>query len=148
MDRLKKIGSFETDGIKYDVRGDGLYYLDTDAKKYIKIPEADITEGQAFNMSLAETQNTTAEVATQLSKWTAELLDEQAQLLKYDDIKSVRTYTGYPNIYQIECVELAKWSSNMWYVLSKVEPKVIDGSLTITSKDELKAQLPKYVPGE
>ena len=136
-------GSFETDGVKYEVRDDGLYKLDLSKRCWVFIPEEDKTEGEAFNMNFVEMESETKDVTLTINKWTAEILDEEAQTKGYDDIKSVRTYTGYPNIYQKECSDLAQWSSNTWLVLSKILPKVIDGSIAITSKEDLKAQLPK-----
>jgi len=139
----KPKGNFETDGVKYEVRDDGLYKLDTSIKTWVQIPVADQTDGEKFNVNFTEMQSEQKDVTVQINKWTAEILDEEAQTKGYDDIKSVRTYTGYPNIYQKECSELASWSSNTWLVLSKILPKVIDGSILITSKADLKAQLPK-----
>ena len=136
-------GNFETDGVKYEVRDDGLYKLDTAEKTWKLIPEADQTEGEKFNVNFTEMQSEQKDVTVQINKWTAEILDEQAKTKGYDDIKSVRTYTGYPNIYQKECSELAQWSSNTWLVLDKILPMIIDGSIAITSKEDLKAQLPK-----
>jgi len=145
MGKLQNIGSFESDGIKYDVRGDGIYKLDTNLKKYIKLQDDEITEAISFNANLEREKYNREKIVRQLAKWTDEILDEQAQALRYDDMKSAKSYTGYPNIYQKECVELAKWASSCWFVLEKIEPKVINGDLIIKSKEDLKAQLPKYV---
>jgi len=81
-----------------------------------------------------------------LSNWLKEILDETAQEYKYDNMLSVRSYTGYPNYFQKECVEMALWSSNNWYVLETIEEKVLNGSIEINSKEELKAQLPVFKP--
>jgi len=82
-----------------------------------------------------------------LSLWLKQILDDTAQSFKYDNMLSVRTYTGYPNIYQKECVEMAMWASNTWYVLESIEKQVLNGDISINNKTELKEQLPKFVPG-
>jgi hypothetical protein len=114
-------------------------------KEYQTHSEA-IAAGFGDEMEIIILEESYENTKVELSDWLKMILDEEAQIHKYDNMLSVRTYTGYPNYFQKECVELAMWSSNNWYVLETIEEKVLNGSLTITSKEELKAQLPAFVP--
>jgi len=111
----------------------------------IEMPEMD-----AINSKIQEL-NTEFEIQgtkDDLSDWLKEILDDVAKEYKYDNMLSVRTYTGYPNIFQKECVEMAMWASNSWYVLETIEEKVLNGDIEINTKEQLKEQLPAFVPSE
>jgi len=139
-------GGFKSNGVKFEVRDDGLYKLNKNKKMYEKIPDKNMTKSEKLSVNNIKKLAEEKDIKTQLGKWTSEILDEEAKARKYDNMKSVRTYTGYPNIYQKECVELALWSSNSWYVLETIEEKVLNGSIKINNKEELKAQLPAFNP--
>jgi len=77
-------------------------------------------------------------------KWMQEMMDEVAQQYGYDDMKSVRSYTGYDNYYRDECIRLAQWCSKCWVRASELEQEILDGDREFpASKEEVIELLPK-----
>jgi len=80
----------------------------------------------------------------QLNNYLVEIANDVAKEYGYDNIISARSYTGYPNMYQKECVKIAEWDANNWKILETIQEKVLSGDLVINSKEDLRAQLPEF----
>lgn len=123
-----------------------------DNKEFI-VFEVDITidEETFFDLlenhqSLAGDYSTVQNIVFQnrlkeLEYWIQEYLDQKAQEYGYDDIKSVRSYTGYVNKFQNECITIAQWCSDCWDVAIQGMNDIIAGTKPIPTKDELIASL-------
>jgi len=80
----------------------------------------------------------------ELEYWIQEYLDQKAQERGYDDIKSVRSYTGYTNKFQTECIDIAQWCSDCWDVSIQGMNDIINGTSPIPTQSELIASLPPF----
>jgi len=72
------------------------------------------------------------------------LLDAKAKEYRYDNMMSVRSYTGYQNAFQEEARKLAKWASDVWVVAGEIESDVVSGIREKPTVSELLEELPKY----
>ena len=82
-------------------------------------------------------------VAKDMSKIISNLLDAKAKEYGYDDIKSVRSYTGFDNIFKDECLIIATWGSDCWATAGQIRQDVEAGLRQLpNSPDELLAELP------
>ena len=80
----------------------------------------------------------------ELEYWIQEYLDQKAQEKGYDDIKSVRSYTGFTNKFQDECIVISQWCTDCWDVSITAINDIIAGNRTIPTKDELILELPAF----
>lgn len=71
-------------------------------------------------------------------------IDTQAQELRYDNMMSARSYTGYENPFQAEAQKLSVWASNCWVVAGQIEADVQGGVRDMPTIDEVLSELPIY----
>ena len=71
-------------------------------------------------------------------------IDDLARTKRYDNMMSVRSYTGFPNKFQKECMSMSIWASNCWGVVSDIEAAVMSGQRTIPTAQEVLGELPVY----
>lgn len=83
-------------------------------------------------------QNASVQLTAELNNY----LDEVAQSFRYDDMKSVRSYTGFDNPYQAEALVLAQWSTTCWVKAGEIEADVIIGDRLMPTLAEVIAELP------
>lgn len=69
-------------------------------------------------------------------------LDGIAQSFRYDDMKSVRSYTGFDNPYREESIALAQWSADCWLIAGQIEADVVSGTREIPTIEEVVSELP------
>lgn len=94
-----------------------------------------------------ELQNTFMKnAALALSSAINDHLDDTARLYRYDNIASARSYAGFENAFQGECVKLAQWSANCWVVADTVEAEVLAGDRAMPTVEEMIGLLPVYDP--
>jgi len=77
---------------------------------------------------------------------TAELnvyIDGIAKSFRYDDMKSVRSYTGFENPFREECTTLAQWSAQCWITAGTIEAAVVAGDRPMPSMAEVLEELPE-----
>lgn len=74
-----------------------------------------------------------------------QFLDKKARSLRYDDMKSVRSYAGYVNTFQAEATHIASWCSSVWAYVGQVEAQVLAQTRTLPTIEELINELPAYV---
>lgn len=94
------------------------------------------------------TQDASLRLLVQKARYSSavqKVLDRQARLLRYDDMKSVRSYAGYVNSYQTEATHIASWCSSVWSYVGQVEAQVLAQTRTLPTIEELLLELPKYV---
>ena len=87
----------------------------------------------------------TSNMGKDMANAIQELLDNTAQAYRYDDIKSVRSYTGFTGPFQEECTILAQWASACWVHAGVVESDVLQGIRAMPTIDEVLAELPQLV---
>ena len=80
----------------------------------------------------------------EMSKAIENLLDTTSQTYRYDDMKSVRSYTGFDNVFRDECIKLATWGSDCWVVAGQIEYDVLNGNRAMPTVEELINELPTY----
>lgn len=83
-------------------------------------------------------------VSKELENAISHVLDAKAVEYRYDDMKSVRSYTGFDNKFQAECINLATWGASCWEVVDQVEADVRAGLRGLPTVNELLAELPEY----
>ena len=71
------------------------------------------------------------------------LLDSKAQEFRYDDMKSVRSYTGFDNPFRAECITLATWGASCWIAAGQIEADVASGNRAMPTITELMAEMPQ-----
>ena len=71
-------------------------------------------------------------------------LDTTAQSLRYDNMISARSYTGYTNAFQTEAQALATWASECWVVAGQIEADVKNGDRAMPTVEDVLAELPVY----
>jgi len=81
---------------------------------------------------------------TEVNNAIQNLLDTTAQSLRYDNIMSARSYTGYVNPFQTEAQTLAVWAANCWVKAGQIEADVVAGPRAMPTVDEVLAELPVY----
>ena len=64
-------------------------------------------------------------------------LDLTTQYHDYNDIKSARSYTGFVNPFQEECLKLSTWSSDVWTEAISVMQNIKNGIESFPTHDEL-----------
>jgi len=100
------------------------------------------------NGGIVEPEFTDAEVATQqaqaITNAISQHLDKQAQVLRYDNMMSARSYAGYVNPFQAEATKLADWASDCWVKAGQIEADVQAGTIPMPTVDEAIAMLPVY----
>jgi hypothetical protein len=79
-----------------------------------------------------------------MNKAIQQHLDNKAKELRYDNMMSTRSYTGYENPYQDEAQKLAVWCSDCWAKAGEIEADVLAGNREMPTVDELIAELPVY----
>jgi len=70
------------------------------------------------------------------------VLTEKANEYRYDDMKSVRSYTGFDNPFKEQCITLATWSSLCWVKASEIEIDVMNGARQMPSVEQVLLELP------
>ena len=83
-------------------------------------------------------------VGTHLSMEIGDRLDSEAMRHRYDDMKSVRSYTGFENVFQTEAIALATWGSSCWEKAGLIEYEVQHGIRPMPTVAEVLAELPVY----
>jgi len=79
----------------------------------------------------------------EMKKWIQEYLDETSLSFGYDDIKSVRSYTGFSNPFQAECTDIARWCTECWTYTIQAFSDIQAGIRTFPStKTDLVNELP------
>lgn len=71
-------------------------------------------------------------------------IDDKAKEYRYDNMASVRSYTGFDNIFKEECLKLAAWGTSCWAVAGQIEYDVINGVRPMPTLEEVMAELPVY----
>jgi len=132
-----------------------IFFENIEGKEYICFKvDFLIDEGMAFDM-LEEHQSLQGDYTSvqdlvfqnrlkELEYWVQDYLDQKAQERGYDDIKSVRSYTGYTNKFQDECIAISQWCSDCWDVAIQGMNDIINGIKPIPTKDELITSLPQF----
>ena len=69
-------------------------------------------------------------------------LDLEAQTYGYDDIKSVRSWTGFANSVQAECITISNWCAACWDLVITISNDVKAGLRDIPTEAALIAELP------
>lgn len=60
----------------------------------------------------------------------------------FEDIKSVRSYTGFDSVYQEIALEIAKWSVDCWVKAEEIAEDVLAGNRDIPTLAEVIAEFP------
>lgn len=77
-----------------------------------------------------------------LSELISKVLDIKAKELGYDNIASVRSYTGFENVFKDECVKLSTWASSCWEVAGGIRVEVANGTREYPTIEESLDLLP------
>jgi hypothetical protein len=83
--------------------------------------------------------NASKDMTAKLNKY----IDGIARSYRYDDMKSVRSYCGFPNPFRDQCLVLAAWSAECWVVAGQIEAAVKSGERPMPSMEEVIAELPE-----
>jgi hypothetical protein len=67
------------------------------------------------------------------------LLDNKAKELRYDNMMSARSYTGFTNPFQVEAQTLAVWGANCWMKAGELEALGV-----LMTVEEVLAEMPIY----
>lgn len=108
--------------------------------------ERPLTAQEETEVGVAMAQNAAMTQLAAMSDAIQNLLDSQAQVYRYDNMMSVRSYTGYANPFQTESLNLADWASNCWATAGQIEYDVMNGLRPIPSIEGLLAEMPVFVP--
>lgn len=127
---------------KVEVIGDYLYItisVDVDEDEVFNI----IEQHQSLEGDYSALQDTIMENKfNELKYWVQEHLDLTAQYHDYDDIKSARSYTGFANPFQEECLKLSTWSSDVWTSAITVMQDIKNGLEPFPTHEELIQKIP------
>ena len=99
-----------------------------------------LSEFPEYGMEL--TNEIIANMGNDVSKAIQKLLDDTAKAHRYDDMKSVRSYTGFDNPFRDECIAMAKWAANCWIYAGELEASVRSGARSMPTIEEVLAELP------
>ena len=87
---------------------------------------------------------TAEQLQAEITSAIQSMLDAKAQSMRYDNMMSARSYTGYVNPYQAEAQSLAIWASNCWVKSGEIEAAVWDGTRVMPTVAEVLAEMPTY----
>ena len=73
-----------------------------------------------------------------------DLLDNVAHSKGYDNIMSVRSYTGYDNPFKTECVKISNWASSVWVYLWAMKNDVETNNKPLPDIEDVMNELPEY----
>jgi len=85
---------------------------------------------------------------TEIQEAVQSHVDALAQSKRYDNMMSVRSYTGFPNKFQRECMSMSIWAGDCWAVVTDIEVAVMLGQRAIPTVQEVLKELPKYLGRE
>lgn len=98
--------------------------------------------GYQMNFPVEVQQLMMSNASKELTAALNNYLNSVAQSLRYDDMKSVRSYTGFVNAYQEEAIALAQWSADCWIKAGQIEQEVLAGTRGMPTLAEVIAELP------
>ena len=87
------------------------------------------------------------EYATKIQRAVQSHLDKLAQSYRYDNMASVRGYTGFPNKFQRECMSMSIWAGDCWAKVEELEQKMKAGTISMPTIEEVIQVLPVYEGG-
>jgi len=141
---LKYTGLFgiKVDITEYDESNWLIVYADTDGEKVC----AAIEEHESYNMSFPDSLQSEmmANADKELTAGLNAYIDGVAQMYRYDDMKSARSYAGFENAFQAQALRLAQWSTDCWVKAGEIEQEVLAGSRDMPTLDEVIAEFPEY----
>jgi len=85
-----------------------------------------------------------ANMQTETTKQISALVDGVAKMHGYDDMKSVRSYTGFDNPFRDECLALATWGASCWAKAEEIRAEYEAGELDSVSVEYVMSQMPEY----
>ena len=103
------------------------------------VVEVDAAVVEEFETSFLKKQK------DEMSKAIQKMLDSKAKEYRYENMMSVRSYTGYQNYFQAEALALATWASACWIKAGQIEFMVANGDMEAPSIEELLAEMPEYI---
>jgi len=101
-------------------------------------------EAIVYKQNELETQYKIDEQRKSFNNCIQQHLDKKAQELRYDNMMSARSYSGYDNAFRDEATKLAKWCCDCWIKAGEIEEDVKNGNRDMPTVDEVLAELPLY----
>jgi len=130
-------------GGEYELSSDDTY-------TYIKTNDDDLAD--RFFAYKKQVPNFSQDVLDMYAKNTLEaikkevqaVLDREAQNREYEDMKSVRSYTGFDNMFREECIRLATWCTDVWAEVWKIKQQYEAGEIGFPTVQYVLDRLPEY----
>jgi len=101
------------------------------------------TSSELERVTEAQQQQQMIDYSKEVQRVIQNHLDTLAQSKRYENMLSVRGYTGFPNEFQRECIHMAMYAGDVWKVITDLEKRVLAGE-SPPSIEEILNLIPRF----
>ena len=129
------------------VMPDGTDFSTIDVRIYKFIDGALVKDDTLeLNVQVSDEGGRLDDLQTMIDRFLTVIHNRIAVQYGYDNIQSVRSWTGFPNPYHKQCTHIADWAGGTYSVIEVITEKVLTNEYQVKTIADIEKFVPPYIP--